>query len=69
MVHKEHACHHSPVLNAAFNSPMIEGQTQTYTFEDTSQEAVQYLVQWLYSQQIHVGCLKEWVDNGDEEDE
>jgi len=24
-VHKEHACHYSPVLNAAFNSAFIEG--------------------------------------------
>jgi hypothetical protein len=36
IVHKEHACHHSPILNAAFNGNFVEGQTQTYRIEDTS---------------------------------
>ncbi|TVY32908.1 hypothetical protein LOCC1_G007719 [Lachnellula occidentalis] len=52
IVHKEIACYHSPVLNAAFNSDFIEGQTQTYTLDDISEGAFKLLVQWLYSQKL-----------------
>lgn len=50
VVHKEFACHYSPVFKAAFNSQFIEGQTQTYRLEDTTPEVFQLLVQWLYCQ-------------------
>jgi hypothetical protein len=52
IVHKEIACYHSKVFNAAFNSEFIEGQTQTYRLEDTSEEAFRLLVQWLYAQKL-----------------
>jgi hypothetical protein len=48
----EFACHYSPVLNAAFNSSFLEGQTQTYRLEDIGLSAFRLLVQWLYSQNI-----------------
>jgi hypothetical protein len=51
-VHKEFACYHSPVLSAAFNSTFLEGQTQTYALEDTTEGAFRLLVQWLYSQKL-----------------
>ncbi|KAE9381274.1 hypothetical protein N431DRAFT_457876 [Stipitochalara longipes BDJ] len=34
-IHKEVGCCHSKVLDAAFNSDFVEGQTQTYRLEDT----------------------------------
>ncbi|PQE11672.1 hypothetical protein CJF32_00004849 [Rutstroemia sp. NJR-2017a WRK4] len=48
VVHKEFACKHSSVWNAAFNGSFIEGRTQTYRLEDTTGDAFQFLVQWLY---------------------
>ncbi|TVY35533.1 hypothetical protein LOCC1_G005521 [Lachnellula occidentalis] len=51
-VHKEFACHHSPVFNAAFNGPFIEGQTQVYKLEDTTPRAARLLVYWLYTQNV-----------------
>jgi hypothetical protein len=50
VVHKEFACHYSPVLKAAFNSNFIEGQTQTYRLEDTSVDALRLLLYWFYTQ-------------------
>jgi BTB/POZ domain len=52
MVHKEVACYHSKVLDAAFNGSFIESQTKTYELEDTSEEAFRLLMQWLYSQKL-----------------
>ncbi|TVY41602.1 hypothetical protein LOCC1_G007766 [Lachnellula occidentalis] len=52
VVHKEFACHYSPVLKAAFESEFIEGQTQTYTLDDTTEGAFRMLVQWLYTQKV-----------------
>ncbi|KAE9381305.1 hypothetical protein N431DRAFT_457906 [Stipitochalara longipes BDJ] len=52
IVHKEVACLHCPVFEAAFNSNFIEGQTQTYKIDDTTVEAFQYLVQWFYGQKF-----------------
>jgi hypothetical protein len=50
----EFACHHSPVLKAAFNSSFIEGQTQTYRLEDMLPSAFRLLAKWFYSERIDV---------------
>ena len=55
VIHKEVASY-SPVLNAAFNSDFVEGQTQTYNLEDADADAFQLLVQWLYTKSIQF-CL------------
>jgi hypothetical protein len=60
LVHKEHACRYSPVLDKAFNSTFKEGETQTYTMDDTTVEAFRMFVQWIYSQKFNVS-----VHNGD----
>ncbi|KAH9215304.1 hypothetical protein DL95DRAFT_249351, partial [Leptodontidium sp. 2 PMI_412] len=52
VVHKDFACHYSPVLEAAFNGNFIEGQTQEYKFYDTGEEATRLLVHWLYTQKL-----------------
>jgi hypothetical protein len=54
MVHKEHACRYSPVLDKAFNSTFKEGETQTYSMDDTTVEAFRMFVQWVYSQKLNV---------------
>ncbi|TVY15912.1 hypothetical protein LARI1_G005895 [Lachnellula arida] len=54
IVHKEIACYHSPVLNAAFKSGFIDGRTQTYKLDDVSEGAFKLLVQWLYSQKFAI---------------
>jgi len=60
------ACYHSPVMNAAFNSEFIEGQTKIYRLEDTTARAFQFFVQWLYSQKLHVQQLQDdWVNDSD----
>jgi hypothetical protein len=52
LVEVEHACHHSPVLEAAFTSSFIEGQTQEYQLEDTNPKIFRLLVQWFYNQKF-----------------
>jgi hypothetical protein len=59
IVHKEFACHYSPVLNAAFNSQFIEGQTQTYRLEDTTEGTFRLFLQWLYYQQLELLQLQD----------
>lgn len=46
------ACYHSPILNTAFNSGFVEGQTQTYRLEDTTSRAFKLFVQWLYFEKL-----------------
>ncbi|KAH7417490.1 hypothetical protein BKA64DRAFT_636848 [Cadophora sp. MPI-SDFR-AT-0126] len=62
IVHKEFACHYSPVLDAAFKSDFVEGQTQEYRFEDSSVEAVRLLVHWFYTQMLDIIDPTELVD-------
>lgn len=52
----EFACYHSPVLDAAFNSSFIEGQTQTYRLEDVGINTFRLFVNWLYSGKIVLPC-------------
>ncbi|TVY13745.1 hypothetical protein LARI1_G008201 [Lachnellula arida] len=70
VVHKESACHYSPVLKAAFNSDFIEGQTQTYILEDIGEHSIEsftLFVEWLYTQKLDLlQELKDIVD-GDKE--
>ena len=54
VVRREFACYHSKVLNTAFNSNFIEGQTQTYRLEDTTPGTFKLLVQWLYMQKLKI---------------
>ncbi|KAK0126628.1 hypothetical protein ONS95_008214 [Cadophora gregata] len=63
VVHKNFACHYSPVLRAAFDSNFIEGQTQVYHFQDTEETVVILLVNWLYSQSLVVKSLKSRKSN------
>jgi len=53
-IHKEFACHYSPIFNAAFNSNFFEGQNQSYHLEETDEETLQLLLQWLYSKQLSI---------------
>lgn len=53
VVHKSFACHTSPILKAAFNSDFIEGQTQRYTLEDTTEGAFRLFSEWVYTQNIY----------------
>jgi len=54
-VHKDFACHYSPVFRAAFeNDRFIEGETQTYTLVDVKQGVFHHLVNWLYSQRLDI---------------
>ncbi|PVH85693.1 hypothetical protein DL98DRAFT_511272 [Cadophora sp. DSE1049] len=54
IVHKEVAYHHSKVFEAAFNSQLVEGSTQTYRLADTSESAFKFMMQWLYSQKFNL---------------
>ncbi|TGO47471.1 hypothetical protein BCON_0276g00110 [Botryotinia convoluta] len=68
-VHKQIACEHSEVWNRAFNSPFIEGKTQTYRIEDTGPEVFRLLTQWVYREKfdcIHLGDLD--ASHGDDLD-
>jgi hypothetical protein len=46
------------VHEAAFNGKFIEGQTQTYTLEDTSEGVFELFVQWMYFQQLRSKLLE-----------
>ncbi|PVH85664.1 hypothetical protein DL98DRAFT_568007 [Cadophora sp. DSE1049] len=61
VVHREFACRYSPVLDAAFKSDFVEGQTQEYRFEDTSEDAVRLLVHWFYTQVRILSTLQSWL--------
>ncbi|KAK0100224.1 hypothetical protein ONS95_008189 [Cadophora gregata] len=52
IAHKEFVCRHSKVLEAAFNSGFIEGQSQTYRLEDTSPAAFRLLMEWFYLEKL-----------------
>ena len=52
-IDKEHVSHYSPVLNAAFNSSFVEGQTQSYNLDDIRPDAFRLFVQWLYTQNFY----------------
>ncbi|TVY73265.1 hypothetical protein LSUE1_G005767 [Lachnellula suecica] len=69
IVHKEIACHYSPVWNAAFNSSFIEGQTQIYRLEDTTARAFKLLVQGLYYQELLLHQLEDTADDEERDTE
>jgi len=52
LIHKSFACAYSPVLKAAFNNTFVEGQTQTYKLEETTEGAFGLLSQWIYTQKL-----------------
>lgn len=43
------ACKHSQLFDAAFNSNLIEGQTQTYDLDDIDPKIFARFVDWLYA--------------------
>ncbi|PMD52236.1 uncharacterized protein K444DRAFT_637423 [Hyaloscypha bicolor E] len=59
LIHKDFACHYSPVLKAALNSNFIEGQTQSYRMEEDNHEAVHLLIHWFYTQVLDTQQPKE----------
>lgn len=67
-VHKEVVCSHSEVLSAAFNSNFIEGQTQTYRLEDTTERAFTLFMQWLYSQKLVLTAVSKWPGSATHEE-
>jgi hypothetical protein len=58
MINKEVVCFHSKVLDAAFNSNFIEGQTLENYLDDTSPGAFKLFMQWLYSQKLVLSALR-----------
>ncbi|TVY71184.1 hypothetical protein LSUE1_G008211 [Lachnellula suecica] len=68
-VHKEHACHYSPVLNKAFTSEFIEGSTKIYKMEEEYPEAFRHFVQWMYKQKINNLMSNNKVSSGKTEEE
>ena len=52
MLYKSFVCHYSPVLKAAFNSGFVEGKTQTYNLESTTEDAFVLFSEWIYAQRI-----------------
>ncbi|KAF4632019.1 hypothetical protein G7Y89_g6110 [Cudoniella acicularis] len=52
MVHQEVACHASVVFAAAFTSPFLESQLQTFCVEDFSPCIFRLLMQWMYAKTV-----------------
>ncbi|KAF8854628.1 hypothetical protein BDZ45DRAFT_693271 [Acephala macrosclerotiorum] len=57
VIHREYACHYSPVLKAAFNSNFIEGRTGEYKLDDTTHGAFSLLTHWIYHQKLDLKHL------------
>jgi hypothetical protein len=51
-LHKSFVCHNSPYFEAAFNSALVEGQTQTLVYDKTTPEAFGLFAKWIYSKTI-----------------
>jgi hypothetical protein len=45
-------CHYSPFFKPAFNSTMVEGQTQSMDLEDIDGSTFGLFVNWLYIQKL-----------------
>ncbi|KAK2628411.1 hypothetical protein QTJ16_001514 [Diplocarpon rosae] len=54
LIHKEYACHCSPVLKAAFTGSFIEVQTRSYRLEELNPNTFRILAQWFYPRKIVV---------------
>lgn len=53
VVYKEFACYYSPMLNAAFNGPFIEGKSNTMTIDDFPfPKAFGFIQCWMYTMKI-----------------
>jgi len=52
VIHKEFACYYCPVFKVAFNSKFVEGTTGEYYLEDSSENTVRILTNWLYTQRV-----------------
>ncbi|KAH9214260.1 hypothetical protein DL95DRAFT_251812, partial [Leptodontidium sp. 2 PMI_412] len=53
-IHREVIYHQCSVFKVAFESTMIEGQTQTYTLPDISEQCFSLFVQWTYAQKLNL---------------
>ncbi|KAF8854928.1 hypothetical protein BDZ45DRAFT_692973 [Acephala macrosclerotiorum] len=67
-VHHETSCK-VPVFKKAFESDFIEGQLQAYRLEDVSEQVFNFLMRFLYRENLPVMKLKErwkkWSNNDD----
>jgi hypothetical protein len=57
VVHEEFASHYSPVLRAAFTGQFVKAQLLEYHL-DATEEAVELLVAWVYTQQVSMHQLE-----------
>ncbi|PVH87826.1 hypothetical protein DL98DRAFT_581062 [Cadophora sp. DSE1049] len=64
LVHKHLASAHSSFFKAAFESPMVEGTTQTMRLEDVEVETFGVLVHWMYTGEIKAGLGSFTNDKG-----
>ncbi|CZT01252.1 uncharacterized protein RAG0_08989 [Rhynchosporium agropyri] len=53
LIHKNFACAHSPLFNAASESELIEGSTQNMQLEDIDPQVFGLLVDWLHNKEIN----------------
>lgn len=53
-IHREVIYQQCNVFKAAFESTMIEGQTQIYTLPDISEQCFSLFVQWTYAQKLNL---------------
>lgn len=57
LVHKDFACHYVASFDSVFNA--ANGHAKTFRLEDTTTGAFRLLVQWLYTQKLHLVQLRE----------
>ena len=60
-IHKEFATCYCPIFKAALHSGFIEGQTQTYTPDNTTPNAVRLMIHWFYTQTLNIQQMVENV--------
>jgi hypothetical protein len=52
VIHKNFACHYSPVLKKAFTGGLAESRTQTMVLEDIEEQVFALFVNWIYTQEV-----------------
>ncbi|XMA14306.1 hypothetical protein WAI453_007097 [Rhynchosporium graminicola] len=58
LIHKNFACEASPIFKSAFNSSFVEGQSQEYVLEDTTEAAFTMFTEWVYTGRLEINFTR-----------
>ncbi|CZS94258.1 uncharacterized protein RAG0_04309 [Rhynchosporium agropyri] len=58
LIHKKFACEASPIFKSAFNSSFVEGKSQEYVLEDTTEAAFTMFTEWVYTGRLEINFTR-----------